>query len=85
TCAGGARGVWLEHRAPPAQVPRSTLGMTNRTPPAAAPFNRQPLYRAKTGYGFTGTPFHHSFVAGRFSIEKCRWGVPGGALPVVPT
>src|SRR5436190_18071323 len=38
-----------------------------------------------SGYGFTGSPFHHSFVGVRFSIAKWRWGVPGGAFPVVPT
>jgi hypothetical protein len=37
------------------------------------------------GYGFSGSPFQNCFDGGNTSTEKCRCGVPSGALPVVPT
>jgi len=43
-----------------------------------------PLSRS-SGYGSIAVPFHHSFDGGSLAIAKCRCGVFGGALPVVPT
>ena len=36
-------------------------------------------------YGSTGLPFHHRLSASSSNTAKCRCGVFGGALPVVPT
>src|SRR5206468_3644082 len=36
--------------------------------------------RISSGYGLTGSPFHHSFVGGNCVIAKCKCGVC--ALPV---
>ena len=38
-----------------------------------------------TRYGSTGSPSHHRASAPSRKIAKCRWGVSGWALPVVPT
>ena len=41
--------------------------------------------RAHSGYGLIGVPSHQCLVGRSLKIVKCRWGVSGGALPLVPT
>jgi hypothetical protein len=61
------------------------LAKTARTTAAGLPI--EPPYPGftQTANGLIAVPSHQRFSAPSLKIAKCRWGVCGGAFPLVPT
>jgi len=66
----------------------STTTRPSRTVPVMiriARFYRVTPRATRIGYGSTASPFDQALFGGNTLMAKCRCGVSGGALPVVPT